>query len=49
MSSTLGRTYTKAKRPMAPPTAAPPKRRIPFWLLAPIVDSATTKTVMTQV
>jgi hypothetical protein len=49
MSSTFGSTYIKVTRPIAPPTDAPPKRRIAFWLLAPTVESATTKTVMTHV
>jgi hypothetical protein len=47
--STFGNAYTSAIRPITPPTAAPPKRRSPFWLLEPIVDSDTTKQVITDV
>src|SRR5262249_39773294 len=40
---TLGKAYTRASRPIRPPTAAPPKRRSPFWLLDPMVESEMTK------
>ena len=48
-SRTWGRTYIKARIPIAPPAAAPANRRIPFCVLAPTVDSDTTKQVITEV
>ena len=47
--SIFGNAYTSAIKPIRPPTAAPPKRSSPFWLLAPMVDSDTTKQVITEV
>ena len=47
--SMFGNAYTRANKPSTPPTAAPPKRRSPFWLLDPMVDRATTKQVITEV
>ncbi len=46
---TLGNAYTSASNPIRPPTAEPPKRRRPFWLLDPMVDSEMTKHVITEV
>ena len=45
----FGNAYTSANKPITPPTAAPPKRSSPFWLLDPMVDSDTTKHVITEV
>jgi hypothetical protein len=41
--------YINARIPIAPPTAAPLNRRIPFCVLAPTVDRETTKAVITEV
>jgi hypothetical protein len=45
----FGNAYMRANKPSTPPTAAPPKRRSPFWLLDPMVDRDTTKQVITEV